>query len=175
MLRVLVHPGLDVSGQEGQGHLAGPVVEGEGVACQDLQLVDQVVRQAGRLLGQEVEQVEPEGGGPDHPVHKLEEGQAGDRGRVCRGDEAGLDSLQLGLEDRLHPEEVRGRAARLGDGHQVGGVGDPHHLGLVQALLDLQLAVLTAGKVEGGHGDARQVLGLGLKKNKNNSQQGSIL
>ena len=52
LLRVFVHPGLYICGQEGEGHFAGPVVEGHGVAGQDLQLVDQVIGKARRRLGE---------------------------------------------------------------------------------------------------------------------------
>ena len=62
--------------------------------------------------------------------------------------------VQLGGQDRLHAEEVRGRAPRLRDGDEVGGLGDGEQLVLE----------LGARQVEGGHGDAGQVLGLGLEK-----------
>ena len=75
LLRVFVHPGLYVCGQEGEGHFAGPVVEGHGVAGQDLQLVDQVIGKARRRLGEKLEEVEPKGRGPHNLVHQFEEGQ----------------------------------------------------------------------------------------------------
>ena len=62
--------------------------------------------------------------------------------------------VQLGGQDRLHAEEVRGRAPRLRDGDEVGGLGDGEQLVLE----------LGARQMEGGHGDAGQVLGLGLEK-----------
>ena len=75
LLWVFVHPGLYICGQEGEGHFAGPVVEGHGVAGQDLQLVDQVIGKARRRLGEKLEEVEPKGRGPHNLVHQFEEGQ----------------------------------------------------------------------------------------------------
>ena len=45
VLGVLVDSALYVSRQQGQGHFTRPVVQCERVASQDLQLVDQMVRQ----------------------------------------------------------------------------------------------------------------------------------
>ena len=70
--------------------------------------------------------------------------------------------VQLVGEDGLHPEEVRGRAPRLGDGHQVRGVRgeDRGPRGLVRMRGGQDLG---ARQVERGDGDTGQVLGLGLR------------
>ena len=64
--------------------------------------------------------------------------------------------VELGDEDGLHPEQVGGRAAGLADGDQVCGVGHG------EAALLLRSPVVPAGQVEGGDGDAGEVLRLRL-------------
>ena len=65
--------------------------------------------------------------------------------------------VELGDEDGLHPEQVGGGAAGLADGDQVGGVGHGEAL-----VLRPGRPVVPAGQVEGGDGDAGEVLRLRL-------------
>ena len=98
--------------------------------------------------------LQPGGGRPPHRHHQAEEGQGGNReGWQVVPAPAGL---QLAGKDPLHAEEVGGGTAGLADGDQVCGVRQ------ASCILPPALPVLPARQMEGGDGDAGEMLWLGL-------------
>lgn len=98
-------------------------------------------------------------GGGEVAMSSVEEAQEGEGGDGGLAAEVGVQLVQ---DDAFHARDIPRGALALGDGGEVARVR--HHLGqLPQVCIP---GGELAGQVEGAHGDAGQVLGLGLWKGR---------